>query len=165
MAAGKELPSPRAFITWAHRDADWDEDQAERWLAEVRAFAYVLRSLGVDAEIDLFRRSQRGIDWTRYGPKEIADREWVLVVLSRAWLERWEGRNAPTIGAGAAAEADALRGIFSKNQRTFRDKVVLIQLPSTADEDLVPLELHGVQPSESYRFQGGSSRAPNPHSD
>jgi hypothetical protein len=110
------MPSPRAFVTWAHRDPEWDDAQATRWREEVRSFAYVLRSLGVDAEIDLFRRSQRGIDWTRYGPKEIEDRDWVLVVLSRAWLERWQGRNLPTIGAGAAAEADALRGIFSKNQ-------------------------------------------------
>ena len=99
----------------------------------------------IDVDIDLFHQAEPGVDWTRFGPRRIDDVEWVIVALSRAWRERWEGRNPPTEGAGAVAEADALKSLFARDQDAFRRKVVLVTLPSRRGEDLVPIGLDGVQ--------------------
>ena len=61
----------------------------------------------------------------RQGPHERV----VIVVLSEAWKQRWQGTNAPTVGAGAVAEADTLQGIFGKNQAEFQRKTLLVLLP------------------------------------
>ena len=138
--------NPTAFLSWAHRESSWNDDRVEAWRDEVGAFADALLDHGVDALIDLDRESTRGIDWTRFGPREIEKRDWVLAILSPPWRARWEGSNDPHEGAGAVAEADALRGLFARNQQEFRDKLVLITLGSMKDEQmLVPSELYGVQ--------------------
>jgi hypothetical protein len=143
MAEASE-PSPKAFITWAHRDPGWEDSDEAAWTEEVYSFALLLRGYGIDVDIDLFHQSEPGIDWTRFGPLRIRDTDWVIVVLSIAWRDRWEGRNAPTVGAGAVAEADVLRSIFGDDQGEFRRKVVLVTLPSRQSEDLVPDGLDGV---------------------
>ena len=140
------LANPTALIAWAQRDPQWTDEQADSWRDELAAFATALRRFGVDAEIDLHNLSRRGMDWTRFGPKAIVDKDWVVVALSPAWRDRWEGTNAPSIGAGAVAEADALRSVFAEDQQAFRDRVVLVTLPSMlAEPRLVPTGLHGVQ--------------------
>ena len=68
-----------------------------------------------------------------------------MVALSPSWKERFEGRNDPTAGAGAAGEANALRSLWAQDQTAFRDKLVLVILPMMRGENLVPVELHGVQ--------------------
>ncbi len=78
-------------------------------------------------------------------PKAVVDSEWVIVALSRAWRDRWEGRNDPTIGAGAVAEANALLSLFARDQKAFGENVVLVTLPSCRGEDIVPTGLDGVQ--------------------
>jgi hypothetical protein len=73
------------------------------------------------------------------------EKDWVIVALSPGWRERWEGRNEPTEGAGAAAEADALLSIYhGDGQDKFREKLVLVTLPSATGQDYVPAGLHGV---------------------
>ena len=136
--------NPTAFVSWAHRDPDWGDDDARAWEREVYAFAYLLRGYSIDLDLDLFHQSEPGVDWTRFGPKRIGESQWVIVVLSRAWRERWEGVNVPTVGAGAVAEADALRSIFTRDQQAFRNKVVLVTLPPRRNENDVPLGLDGV---------------------
>ena len=136
--------NPKAFISWAHRDPGWEDSDEAAWTQEVYAFALLLRSYGIDADLDLFHQSEPGVDWTRFGPRQVADSEWVIVALSRAWRERWEGRNRPSEGAGAVAEADALLSEFQDNQQTFRNKVVLVTLPARHGEDVVPTGLDGV---------------------
>ena len=137
-------PNPKAFITWAHRDPGWEDSDEAAWTEAVYSFALLLRGYGIEVDVDLFHQSERGIDWTRFGPLRIRDTDWVIVVLSSAWRDRWEGRNAPTVGAGAVAEADVLRSIFGDDQREVRRKVVLVTLPSRRTEDLVPDGLGGV---------------------
>jgi WD40 repeat protein len=102
-----------------------------------------LRSYGVDADVDLAHQSERGIDWTRWGPQKIRASEWVLVLLSAAWRDRWQGGDDPTVGAGAAAEADELLGLYARDRQEFRDKVVVVTLPMMASQDLVPDGLRG----------------------
>ncbi|MDQ6855125.1 MAG: hypothetical protein M3046_15795 [Actinomycetota bacterium] len=137
-------PNPKAFVTWAHRESGWNDSQANAWAKEVYTFAVLLRGHGIDVDLDLFHQSEPGIDWTRFGPLRIRDVEWVIVVLSRAWRECWEGRNAASVGAGAVAEADVLRSIFGDSQQEFHRKVVLATLPSFRDDDVVPDGLDGV---------------------
>jgi WD40 repeat protein len=145
---------PNVFVSWAHGAPDWTSPEVQAWRSEVASFVDALRKFGIDAQVDLHHLSERGMDWTRYGPRAISEHEWVLAALSPSWRERWEGRNAPTEGAGAAAETDALRSLFAVNQQTFRDKLVLVTLPSMARTDhLVPIGLHGVQRIDVADFQ------------
>jgi hypothetical protein len=137
--------SPTVFVSWAHSDEGWSSEQAAAWGAEVQMFCILLRSLGIDAEADVFHFHEAGIDWNHFGPREIADRDFTIVVLSPAWKQRWEGRNSPDTGAGAVAEANELHGLFNSDQGEFREKVVLVRLPMVAGEDVVPNTLSGVQ--------------------
>ena len=107
------------------------------------ALVDALRDNGIDTDIDLHHAGD--VDWTRFGPRAIVDKDWVLVALSPSWKERFEGRNDPTVGAGAAGEANALRSIWVDDQTAFQNKLVLLTLPMMRGERLVPVELHGVQ--------------------
>jgi Holliday junction resolvase len=134
---------PSAFITYAQRDPGWSEVQTAEWREEVHAFAAVLRSYGIDAKVDLFAMHERGVDWTRFGPRAVIENEWVIAAVSPAWRERYEGGNKPTEGAGAVAEADSLMSVFQDGQSDFRSKLVLVFLPRMRHER-VPVGLHGV---------------------
>jgi hypothetical protein len=123
----------KVFISWAHSGESWNSDQAKDWAREVVEFAGVLRSSGIDADLDLFHIHEDDIDWTRYGPRQIDESDYVLVAISEAWAQRWNGTNSPTKGAGAVGEADALRGLFQRDQGAWQRKVMVVTLPSQAD--------------------------------
>lgn len=135
-------PVPTVFISWAHANEGWSRAQIAAWQGDVATLAATLRSLGVDADVDLFHLDE-STDWTRYGPTAIVDNDFTLVVLSAAWAERWSGKNRPTAGAGAAAEADTLHGLFSKNQAQWQRRLVFVMLPDVSD-DVIPPDLHRV---------------------
>lgn len=111
-----------------------------------------LRRCGIDVDIDLHHAAESGIDWTRFGAQAVVAREWVIIASSPGWRERWEGRNDPRVGAGAAAEADALRSLYAEGQDLFRRKVVLAVLPSMNEANVVPTGLHGVHRFEISSF-------------
>lgn len=137
--------SPRArsvFITWAHSNVHWSTDQAKAWQTQTADFAATLIELGIDAEIDLFHLDEP-VDWTRFGPKGVQDAELTVIIMSEAWAERWSGTNSPTVGAGAAAEADTLRGLFTKNQQEWQRRVVIVMFPEVADT-VVPPDLERI---------------------
>jgi hypothetical protein len=69
--------------------------------------------------------------------------DFTLIVASTAWRERWEGRNEPHEGAGAAREADALHGMFDENQRVFRERVLIVTLPGVTQRG-IPADLYGI---------------------
>lgn len=129
------------------------------WEQEVLTFAVTLRALGIDADLDLFHQHERGVDWSRYGTRRVADSDVVVVAVSIGWRERWEGRNDPRSGAGAAAEADALLSWFERDQQDFRRRLVLAALPSMIDSAIVPDRLSGVSRVEVPDF---SERALEP---
>jgi hypothetical protein len=134
-----------AFISWAHSHRSWDDERAAAWRDSVLAFAAALDSSGVRPEIDLYRLHDPETDWSRYGTTAIRESDYVLIAISAAYRERWEGSNRPTEGAGAAWEANALMGMFDRNQRKFRRKVKVVVLPGQAVDD-IPDELRsGVQ--------------------
>lgn len=126
----------RAFITWAHRGEGWSPDQAERWKANVVRFASQLHAAGVDVVIDQWMAANRDTDWTRWGPNQVDECDFVLIAMNFAWAERWKGKNSPGIGAGVVAEADALHGLFRTDQSVFQQKVRIVLLPGTEDRDI-----------------------------
>jgi hypothetical protein len=138
------MPPVIAFVSWAHSSSGWDAETSQRWRARVLDFTQRLRAAGVDARVDLFHFNDPDVDWTRYGPEEIDRADFVIVALSEAWGERWRGINAPTEGAGAAREADALHGLFNVHQGEFQRKVKLVLLHGV-DAAVVPSDLHRLQ--------------------
>ncbi len=140
--ANSPTKAPTAFLTWAHRHSSWDDQQAQNWQEEVATFAATLRHLGVDADVDLFHLDEPE-DWTRFGQRAIQRAQFTLIVMSTAWAERWAGSNAPTEGAGAAGEADYLRGLFAKNQETWQRKLLIVMFPEVSG-GVVPPDLERV---------------------
>jgi hypothetical protein len=148
---------PTAIVSWAHTSEGWTHGQTTEWRQQVMALVDALRDNGIDTDIDLHHAAD--VDWTRFGPQAIVDKDWVLVAVSPSWRERFEGRNDPTVGAGAAGEANALRSIWIDDQTAFQNKLVLLALPMIRGERLVPVELHGVQ---RFTIEDFSSEALEP---
>lgn len=142
VAVTGEVP-PSVFISWAHSGRGWDEIQTREWQAAVATLATVLRrQFGIDADVDLFHLDE-AIDWTRYGQAGVRNADSTLIVVSEAWAERWSGDNDPTVGAGAAVEADTLKGLFVQNQQEWQRRTVLVLLPDV-DPGVVPPDLQRV---------------------
>jgi len=136
--------SPSVFASWAHRDPGWSDERAHAWRQEVLSFVTVLRSLGIDVDIDLYHLHDRRVDWTRWGPARVQTSDIVLGIVSPGWRGRVEGSNAATQGAGSAAEADVLLGTFGRDQDALRRKLVLVVLPSMRDTDAIPDRFQGI---------------------
>lgn len=143
---------PTALVSWAHRGENWSDEQAAAWTQEVVEFTGALRANGIDADLDLFHADEADVDWTRFGPRAVADSEFVIVVMSEAWAQRWSGSNDPSKGAGAVAEADALKGLFQKDQSAWQRKVIVVILPSESGasipDDLMRATRFWVDPDE-----------------
>jgi hypothetical protein len=150
--AGASAP-PSVFVSWAHRDESWTDDEAQDWERTVAEFATVLRRLGIDSDVDLYHLDEAGIDWTRFGPQAIVSNDFVLVAVSEAWAQRWSGTNHPRSGAGAAAEADMLKGLFQRDQAAFQRRTQIVILPGRSSDDVPPdlnrLVRHVVDPSDA----------------
>ena len=136
---GTRLPSPpSAVISWAHQNVGWSPDQTERWSETIRALAELLTASYVRVEVDLWYQHDSTTDWTRFGPQMIQECDFVIIAVSTAWRERWEGTNKPTQGAGAAAEADTIKGLFERDQSAFQRKMLIAVLPGASDDDVPP---------------------------
>jgi SEFIR domain len=138
------LESPSAFVSWAHGHGSWDATRQAEWASVVTRFANALRHVGIDADLDRFHEHAPDINWQTYGSRAIHDNDYVLIAVSRGYKERWEGRNPPTEGAGAAREANVLKSLFDRDQATFWRKVKLVILPGASPDD-IPDELGGMR--------------------
>ncbi len=87
---------PRVFISWAHRHPDWTVAERNAWRTPCSGFANALVGAGIETEVDLWHEHELGIDRTRWGQQPVDDSDHVLIALSRAWAERWAGRNDPS---------------------------------------------------------------------
>lgn len=134
-------PVPSAFISWAHKHSSMTPADAQEWERQVAEFATDLRQIGIDVDVDLYHLDDPEVDWTRFGPDAVRNQEFILIAASPAWRERWEGTNHPAEGAGAAAEADALKGLFHQDQLEFQRRVKVILLPGQDASSSVPVEL------------------------
>ncbi|MCT1618035.1 hypothetical protein [Janibacter hoylei] len=153
---GEPVEPPTAFVSWAHSHATWTRERTRDWESQVAAFPALLRRLGIRAEVDLFHLDEP-IDWTRYGPQQVQSAKYTLIVMSNAWAERWSGTNSPREGAGAAAEADTLKGLFAQDQEAWQRRVVIVMFPDV-DSSVVPPDLQrvsrvSVDPSDPDSFE------------
>lgn len=135
---------PSAFVSYAQSHPDWDRLATEKWRTTVLQFATLLCELGIDAEVDQFHGHALDVDWNRFGTLQIAQSDFIIIAVSAAYRERWEGRNDPGDGPGAVREADELLGLFNENQAEFRRRVMLVVLPGAQDQD-VPAQLSGIK--------------------
>jgi hypothetical protein len=136
--------SHQVFVSWAHGARDWTDEQRSEWEQVVVLFTSLLRRSGINADVDAFHYNEISIDWSRFGPTAIRESDVTLVAVSQPWASRFDGTNDPTEGAGAAAEADELLGLYDRDQAAFRNKVKLIVLPGVTD-DCIPNRLRNVQ--------------------
>lgn len=146
----------KVFLSYAHSHRDDAPDGVQQWQDDVFRLAYQLCRAGLDAEVDLFHVHDDDIDWSTFGPNEIASADYVLIVASKAYKERWEGVGDPTTGAGAAREANVLKAQFDQNRAHFQKRVKLVLLDGIDVAD-APLELQAsVQrfPIESFGLDG-----------
>lgn len=135
----------RVFISWAHSGENWTEDRARLWENHVERFAELLQRAEIgEVFLDLWVANERDVNWNHWGPNQIEDADYVLVAMNEPWAQRWSGKNNPKFGAGAAAEANALHGLFNDDQSKFQRKVRLVRLPRWP-EDQIPLDLSGVK--------------------
>ncbi|UJH70916.1 hypothetical protein [Ornithinimicrobium sp. INDO-MA30-4] len=155
LAAG--ISAPTALVSWAHRGEGWSDEEAAKWTQEVVEFTAGLRANGIDADLDLFHAHEAAIDWTRFGPAAVERADYVIVAISEAWAQRWSGANSANVGAGAVAEADALRGLFQVDQNHWQRKVMLVVLPSQDDaaipKDLMRASRFWVDPEDADSFE------------
>jgi hypothetical protein len=112
--------------------------QAVTWCDLVRALAERLNASGCVVRVDLYEQS---VDWSRWGPEMIAKSDFTLIVPSRAYCERWDGRNPPSEGAGAAREINVLKGRFDKDQKNLHSRTIVIMMPGVTKAD-VPDEIY-----------------------
>jgi hypothetical protein len=130
------MSDPRtALVSWSHSDPGWDDAARQRHLSDVHTFTDLLRASGVDADVDLYHFTE-GVDWTRWGPSLVASLDVILVVCSHGWRVAWEGNGDPTMGAGAAAEADALKSLYNRDRSEFVRRVRLVLLPNSSSDDV-----------------------------
>jgi hypothetical protein len=125
-------PAPSVFVSWAHG--------SETWQRTIADFAVRLRRLGIAADVDLFELHNPEVNWATYGPGAIQENEFVILAVNEAYKERWEGTSAPGTGAGAAREANTLKGLFNEDQHAFYRKVKIAILPGAEKTD-IPVEL------------------------
>jgi pimeloyl-ACP methyl ester carboxylesterase len=145
-----------AFVSWAHPLDSEDPEAADQWRVDVFSFTYQLRRLGIHADIDLFHMHDDDVDWSTFGPNAIEQADYVLVVASTDYKDRWEGSGDTTRGAGAAREANVLKSLFERDRALFRKRVKLILLPGV-DVASAPAELQSsVQrfPISNFEFSG-----------
>ncbi|MGY1691127.1 hypothetical protein [Geodermatophilus sp. SYSU D01105] len=144
IAGGDSGPAaPQVVISWSHASNAGRglEDRAaqraadEAWRDEVLEFFVALRRLGIDADIDLAHFSERGVDWTRWGPRMVRERD-VIAVVNAGWRRAWEESGDGRTGRGAAAEVDVLLSMFNEDRDAFQKKVVPVLLPSCDDSDV-----------------------------
>jgi hypothetical protein len=83
---------------------------------------------------------EAAIDWSVYGPAAIQTHDFVLLAVSPAYRQRWEGTDSPSAGAGAAREINALKGMFDNDREEFGRRVKVVLLPGV-ERDAIPLEL------------------------
>lgn len=130
---------PTVLVSWTHPVPGASSGPGGD---DVLTFVDLLRTNGIDAEVDMYHFNE-GVDWTRWGPRMVEARDFVLVVLSAGWRSAWEGGADPSRNAGSAAEADALKSLFTRNRDAFVQQVRLVLLPAV-DDAVVPTGLDGV---------------------
>lgn len=89
------LGSVRVFISYAHESAEHVEAVRDLWV--------LLRSCGIDARLDRVA-AQQWQDWPLWMADQIRAADHILVIASRAYKTRAEGRAGPDEGRGCSGK-------------------------------------------------------------
>ena len=115
----------RVFISYAH---DSDEH-----VAAVRDLWAFLRSLGIDARLDL-SATERRQDWPVWMLEQVRDARFVLVVVSPAYKRRSDGLVAADEGRGKQFEGRLIREFFYRDQLAAMERFLPVLLPGVPVE-------------------------------
>ncbi|GAA0453073.1 hypothetical protein Ade02nite_01180 [Paractinoplanes deccanensis] len=118
----------RVFLSYAHEDDAHAEAVRRLWL--------LLRSLGVDAKLDLTATAQRQF-WPEWMDAQVREADFVLVIASAAYRERAENRGEVTTGKGVRWEARRIQERFYADQEAGLRQIVPVILPG-GDVDGLP---------------------------
>ncbi|WP_432122740.1 TIR domain-containing protein [Streptomyces sp. S1] len=119
----------RVFISYAHEDDDGAHTE------RVRTLWALLRSLGVDARLDL-PAAEQPQDWALWMYDEYRAADYVLVVASPAYKRRAEGTEIEGIGRGVAWEARFIRDEVYSDGHGWRRRILKVVLPGGSPADL-----------------------------
>ncbi len=139
--------NPTAIVTYSHSDPGWTAEHGQAREQYVLRLVTVLRSLGIDADADIFHQNE---DWTRWGPGQVQQSDFVLIVVSRAWKLGWEGTGDPQKHRGTRVEADAVRSIQNEGHDQLQDRCRVILLPDSDEVD-IPTGMHGLMRHHVHR--------------
>lgn len=120
----------RVFVSYS-----WDSDEHRR---RVLTLTQRLRQDGVDAWLDRFTPfPEEG--WPRWTAEQIKQAAYVLVVATRTYAERFEGKAAAGSGRGATWEGAIItQGLYDASTHNTKFLPVLL---SAADDDSIPTPL------------------------
>ena len=112
--------SPKVFISYAHDDNDHKQ--------KVLDFANKLNSDGIDCWIDRYvEGSSPDNGWPAWMDEKIRLSDFVLVVASQKYLDRWEGRENAGVGKGGKFESILIvQELFDKDSKNTKYYSVLI---------------------------------------
>ncbi|HEX8344070.1 MAG TPA: CHAT domain-containing protein [Actinoplanes sp.] len=117
----------RVFISYAHENSDHAESVRRLWL--------LLRSLGVDAKLDVTATAQRQF-WPEWMSEQVREADFVLVVASPAYRERGENRGDRSVGKGVRWEARLLQERWYADQEAGLRSIVPVILPGGGADGL-----------------------------
>ncbi|MGO9973626.1 MAG: SEFIR domain-containing protein [Solirubrobacteraceae bacterium] len=115
------------FVSYAHESLEHVEAVRSLWI--------LLRSLGVDARLDL-PAGERRQDWPVWMLREVRAAEFVLVVASREYRRRAEGDAPADEGRGVRFEAALIREEFYRDREAGVAKFVPVLLPGSSRGDI-----------------------------
>ncbi|WP_460916864.1 CHAT domain-containing protein [Plantactinospora veratri] len=118
----------RVFISYAHQDSDHGELVRRLWL--------LLRSLGVDAKLDVTATAHRQF-WPDWMSEQVREAAFVLVVASPAYRERGEDRGDRSTGRGVRWEARLLKERWYADPEAGLRSILPVVLPD-GDVDGLP---------------------------
>ena len=117
----------RVLLSYAHENADHDESVRRLWL--------LLRSLGVDAKLDVTATAQRQF-WPEWMTEQVRESDFVLVVASPGYRERAENRGDVTVGRGVRWESRQLQDRFYAAPEAGLRSILPVVLPGGDDAGL-----------------------------
>ena len=120
------VPPPRVFISYAHDSIEHRAMVRDLWL--------LLRSLGIDAKLDLVHD---GPDWAMWMEQQVRAAEHVLVIGSPEYRRRADGEAPMDQGRGVWFEARLLRDVIYGDKGTASLRRILpVVLPGRSVADL-----------------------------
>jgi hypothetical protein len=117
---------PKVFIAYA-QDSQAHKDA-------VRGFADLLRSYGIDAEIDQYAEEERQ-DWNEWAHRHFMASDFVIIVASPRMMTFGDGTGPADQNRGVQAEMTVIRDLLQRDRPTWTKKILPVVLPGgTIDE-------------------------------